>query len=394
MIAQWLCMTEVDGIRAIYQWPTVSAFISFMNPLSTSKDGTAHLVVAVVSRMEHFERRKIIRNTWKKLKTSDTSFFFVMPEQPCHIDPTWRIKESECVHWNVQVLPNFVNEEAYTKPYRTIPTGKKIGSTRQGLPRDGLGFHIRFPLSIEQLGLSRDALGTFYKQINPKGDQNLTVELVDARSEEVIIKSDFNMGDYKNIPCDDGFIYKKVVEESLHKGFEGIVRISPKGNWTQINTNQLTCNIDWNKVFGEDGPIVWSSSFIGQTAKPLLQNFCPLITLIYNIPDLLELKQICIASDTQNKCQVNKNKNILSKLVEEMEDNEDDIFMATELIDSISGATKSVISFLNWLVSPNSLVENFDYVLITDDTSYIALDKVVSRLHRTGSSYIGIFDTD
>ena len=79
------------------------------------------------------------------------------------------------------------------------------------------------------------------------------------------------------------------------------------------------------------------------------------------------------------------------KIISNAEDNEDDIFMATELRDSVSGATKSVISFLNWLVSPNSLVANFDYVLITDDTSYIALDKVVSRLHRTVSSHIGTY---
>ena len=390
MIAQWLCMTEVDGIRAIYNWPSVTAFIAFMNPLKSQEEiMTAQLVVAVVSRMEQFDRRNAIRNTWKKLKTPDTSFFFVMPEQPCPIDPTWRIKESECVNWNVQVLPNFVNEEAYTKPYRTIPTGKKIGSSRLGLPRDGLGFHIRFPLAIEQLGLSKEALGTFFKQINPVGDQNLTVELIDARSEEVITKSDFNMNDFNSVPSDDGFIYKKIEEETLHKGFEAIVRISPKGNWTQVNPSQLTCNIDWNKVFGEDGPIVWRSSFLGSMAKPHLQNFCPLITLIYNIPDLLELKQICIASDTQNKCQEKKNKNILSKLVEEMEDNEEDIYLAPELVDSNFGSTKSVISLLDWLVSPRTTVPTFDYVLITDDTSYVALDKVESRLHKTESTSMG-----
>merc|ERR1711935_828626 len=91
MIAQWLCMTEVDGIRAIFQWPSVSAFIAYLNPLSIQeKHSAAKLVVAVLSRLEHFERRKVIRSTWKKLKNPDTSFFFVMPEQPCPIDPSWR----------------------------------------------------------------------------------------------------------------------------------------------------------------------------------------------------------------------------------------------------------------------------------------------------------------
>ena len=46
------------------------------------------------------------------------------------------------------------------------------------------------------------------------------------------------------------------------------------------------------------------ANILGLLAKPSFQNFCPLMTFIYNIPDLLELKQLCVAVDTQNKCQV------------------------------------------------------------------------------------------
>ena len=52
MIAQWLCMTEVNGIRTIYQWPSFNAFVAYMNPFAAflARDNTAKLVVAVVSR--------------------------------------------------------------------------------------------------------------------------------------------------------------------------------------------------------------------------------------------------------------------------------------------------------------------------------------------------------
>ena len=114
------------------------------------------------------------------------------------------------------------------------------------------------------------------------------------------------------MPSDDGFMYKNIDSENLLKGFEGLLRIRPDPEISQcwnlkddVNlAEKLTCNIDWNRVFGEDGPIVWRTSYIGSMAKPSFQNFCPLMTFIYNIPDLLELKQLCVAADTQNKCQV------------------------------------------------------------------------------------------
>lgn len=89
MIAQWLCMNEVNGLRAIYQWPSITAFLAFMNPLSAfmgSDVQGAKLAIAVVSRLEHFERRNAIRNTWKRLvRSADMAFYFVMPEHPCPI---------------------------------------------------------------------------------------------------------------------------------------------------------------------------------------------------------------------------------------------------------------------------------------------------------------------
>ena len=52
----------------------------------------------------------------------------------------------------------------------------------------------------------------------------------------------------------------------------------------------------------------------------------------------------------------------MSKLVEEMEDNEDDVYLAPELFDSNSGSSKAFLSFLSWLTSSQSLYSNFEVV--------------------------------
>ena len=69
-------------------------FSFFLNPFESLVQPTesAKLVVAVMSRLDHFDERSAIRKTWKKLKNAETSFYFVMPELPCPIDPEWRVK--------------------------------------------------------------------------------------------------------------------------------------------------------------------------------------------------------------------------------------------------------------------------------------------------------------
>ena len=114
------------------------------------------------------------------------------------LDPEWRIKDSECEPWQVQVLPNLVNNQAPNKPFRIIPTGKKVGSTRPGFPRDGMGFHLKFPIELTQLGLNKAVLNTFYNQCtsenhhqNWKKSSNITVELIDANTHDVISAMNF-----------------------------------------------------------------------------------------------------------------------------------------------------------------------------------------------------------
>ncbi len=55
-----------------------------------------------------------------------------------------------------------------------------------------------------------------------------------------------------------------VQEENLSRNFEGILRIRKTGNWSLEATGSenmnITCTIDWSKVYGEDGPIIWTTA--------------------------------------------------------------------------------------------------------------------------------------
>ena len=134
-----------------------------------------------------------------------------------------------------------------------------MGNSRSGSPRDGLGFHINFPIEVTQLGLSKKALNAYFNRFK---NGNVTIELIDATNREVLTMMNFGYNDLK-IPSDDGFMYKMIDAENLHKGFEGLLRIRPSETWKSVDKVNLTCNIDWNHVFGEDGPIIWRSSYIG-----------------------------------------------------------------------------------------------------------------------------------
>ena len=125
---------------------------------------------------------------------------------------------------------------------------------------------------------------------------------------------------------------------------------------------------------------------------------------------------------TQNKCQENKNKNLLTKLVEEYEDFDDDVFMSTDLMDTDENLSAALKTFILWIsegVDSPDLVDsnqsddgsnndnnflsafvssiinrynrhspiNSNYLLITSDESFIAIDKILPRLVSRGPKH-------
>ena len=78
---------------------------------------------------------------------------------------------------------------------------------------------------------------------------------------------------------------------------------------------------------------------------------------------------------TQNKCQENKNRNLASKIVEEMEDHEDDVYLAsgTDLTDVEGSIPGLALSFMKWALESF----DFEYLLLTEDSTFVAINKVV-----------------
>ena len=209
------------------------------------------LVVAVISRLPNIEKRNMIRETWKTLSlgtdqqhgfgsgSSDSirsKVFFVMPEQLCPLDPTWRARDSGCEPWQVVVPPN-ANENTFVHPTRIAKS-----MVRPGLSYDGMGFRIKFPVSIRNLAIAKRGLTPYAV----KG-MSLSVELIDAlRPQDVLASSNFTKVDLDEDHSDDGYIYKAVHQElNLPRGFEGYLRIKPilePKNKSQVHSKEETWN--------------------------------------------------------------------------------------------------------------------------------------------------------
>ena len=349
-----------------------SLFVSFVMGGSTTQH--KQLVIAVASNLKDLDRRNAIRKTWKTLASAeDAKVFFVMAEHPCPIDPYWRLRETGCTSWQVSV-PQNANDNMLVRPMRVVPS-----MVRPGVARDGIGFNVRFPVVIDHLAVAKRALSEYFASSGKQG--NLTVDLMDAVTNDVLATVNFTRKDLTSIPGDDGFIYKPSTNHNCPRGFDGKVRIRN----ADMTTKGLSCNLHWIRPFGEDGPLVWTSVLQSGQALPFDPHACLLVSLVYRIPDLTELRQITNARATQNKCQESKNTNLAAKLVEESEDNDDDVFIVSDLVDTKENLALAVASFARWLTDPHTYHSShtpleFDFLLITEDTAFIALDQLIPKL--------------
>ena len=209
-----------------------------------SPPDTYELVIAVMSRLPNVEKRNMIRKTWKTLSSEATGsvsirskVYFVMPEQPCPLDPNWRLHDSGCDPWQVIVPPN-ANENVHFRPIRVAKS-----MIRPGLAYDGMGFKIKFPINIHNLGIAKRGLMPYaLKGIN------LTVQVVEAtRANNVLVAVNFTKLDLDEIHSDDGYIYKPIMREiSLPRGFEGKLQI--KALSLQTNNTSFSSKEDWRNT--------------------------------------------------------------------------------------------------------------------------------------------------
>ncbi len=338
------------------------------------------VLFAVSTRHDRLRQRRLVRATWKTLvPPGHARFFFFGGERPCDVDPYWRIRPGSCVPWNVFV-PASINEGFPVRPCRVSPSRLGLGP-----PVDGVGFRLKFPVSITQLGVSRRALQQFVSSLPRSGREeghgknlkaarhlfrNLTVDLLDPLTDDVHVSANFSRVEMASTQSDDGFVYAKVPEDTYGRHFEGAVRV--RGDVLALNAS-LACNVIWNKMFGEDGVVPPESMWFSGTSRPASAAACPLVTFIYHIPDMSELRQMVNSRETQNKCQRNKNRNMASKIVEELEDY-DDLHLVPGVLDTEEARPAALLGFLEHALERF----DFDFVVVTDDEAFLAADLLTN----------------
>lgn len=330
------------------------------------------LIIGIASRYHQHDRRQRIRRTWRKLAANfagSVEVFFFFPERPCELDPYWRVRDSLCVPWHVFV-PVSVSDTAPIRPSRVQPS-----QVRPGRPYDGLGFHLKFPIAVQQIGIAQRALRQWARAFPADPGRNLTVELLEPATKDVILSVNFSQSILGKANADDGFFYAPLPntdEELFPRHFEGVLRVLQP----ELTLNQsLACNLIWNKMFGDDGILHFTTLYAHGISIPFHPETCPLVTMVYRIPELVELKQVVNSHDTQNKCQDNKNKNTLGKIVEEIEDHEDIIFVP-ELTDTQENVPLAFLHFAKIALERY----NFDFMLVNPDDSFIAIDRLLPKL--------------
>jgi hypothetical protein len=341
----------------------------------------AQLLVGVASHLGDVDLRNAVRKTWKRLaRPGEAEVLFFTPERLCAIDEYWRLRKNSCQPWNVFVPVN-INENVPVRPYRVQPS-----MVRPSRATDGMGFVFKFPISVTQLGVSKKALRIWAKKIAPRVDApfqeraafpNLTVEMINAKNGYVELSANFSAVELETIPSDDGFVYLSVDEETYPRDFEGILRLTHPMSM-HGGGGGLSCNIIWNHMFGDDGLVYFTTMLTNTTSLPFNQFSCPLVTFTYQVPDLQELRQVMGARDTQNKCQFNKNLNLMPRLVEEMEDF-GDVVHVPELSDTPSNLPLAALGFFRHAVDNY----DFDYLAVTSDRAFLAIDQLMPRLQNS-----------
>ena len=93
-------------------------------PSSSSEKSQPKLVIGVLSNLENFEQRKVIRSTWKKLVSGDAIFHFVLGDTFCPHNSLWRLSDESCKEWKLEVR---LFEEIFWTVCACFPLGASVG---------------------------------------------------------------------------------------------------------------------------------------------------------------------------------------------------------------------------------------------------------------------------
>ena len=146
-----------------------------------------------------------------------------MGEAACHLPRIWRSRPHFCTEWQLKValkeenckifllalllyslcqVPAWVDDRV---PF-LLPEDDRSSSKGQGAAYQGFSFTVRsFPVLVEALGLNIPLLKNLATKSN---SSEITVELSDSVSKQLIYHVSFNQSDLKTTKREAGYLYK------------------------------------------------------------------------------------------------------------------------------------------------------------------------------------------
>ena len=352
----------------------VPIFYYIKIPFQEDRD-SRRIVIGVLSNIKSFDRRRAIRATWKKMLPPDVQFNFVLGDVFCPYHQLWRLTDDSCNEWKIEV-PNWLKEGESLSVIET----ENSHSKRNNKPYDGFSFRVmRFPIIFEGLGILTSAFSSLHQQLNIS---SITVDVRDRYTKEVVSTATFNKTDLNRNHT--GFTFKKLNDRNLPTvEFDGVVSLRMDSN-KKFNFPSKLCNSVYDRKLGKHG-LVHINGLVDRKANTILpfsKYSCPLVSLKYKILDVFSLKRHFGAKTTQNSVENQIINEFKKLLVREEEDFNDLIFLP--VLDSKFNSSQKLKLY------SNHLVENydFDHLILTDDSSFLFTNNIISKLEKMSSSML------
>jgi len=333
------------------------------------------LAVLVLSRLEHTDQRRAIRETWARTAARyGAKLVFGMGEAACHLPKLWRARPNFCTEWKLKV-PAWIDD---TVPF-LLPEDDRSSSKGQGASYQGFTFTVRsFPILVEALGLHIPLLKNLATKSN---SSEITVELTDSVSKQLIYHVSFNQSDLKTTKREAGYLYKDLKNRHLPlENFEG--HLSLRFSSPDMPRVPRRCSVTYGEDFGVMGLIETTGLLQSHNSAtlPFSKYACPLVSLQYSVLDPDTLKRLHRSKNQQIEMERLANKDLRKRANLEEEEYGDMIFLP--VVDS--NETDSD----NFKHSSSHTLEHLDFnnLLLVNDETYVFFENVIAQLNLHESS--------
>ena len=334
----------------------------------------SQIVIGVFSRLNNLEQRKAVRATWRKLLPEGVVFNFILGDTFCPYHELWRLSEDNCYEWKLEV-PSWLKDGESLSLLET----EKSHSKRNNKAYSGFSFRVmRFPVVFEGVGILRSALSALCQELNLS---SVSIDITDRYSAELINSVTFNRTDL-NTQKHSGFAFKMFNTKNLPVvEFDGVISLRINDSLS-FSFPSKQCNAVYDYTLGRHG-LVHINGLLDsklETILPFSKYSCPLVSLKYRILDVVSLKRHYGAKATQNSVESQRIRELRRLLDREEEDHSDLMFLP--VLDSTFNNSMKLKLYSQHI--GNNV--DFDHLLLTEDTSFMFVNNVLSKLEKVSSS--------